>query len=369
MKKLFILLALIPALLIGQIPGEPDASGTIQPGPPWVTGAVPGDGELKLQLDYLNSRSDSLQTGVLIVTNYGAIGDGVTDDTEAINNAISSAMTLAKPLYFPPATYLTTGLNTIAGDIEIIGVANRSIIKTVSNANMFLHTSGTFHMSGMKLQGSYTGTPLSNQRGIYLSHSNLGNDHKCVLQDVIIEGFAQSGIRTYRTKNNFVGGIMTNIVVRDCNIGIWFSESGEYFACNALSVYDNEIGIQIDAGNININGGYVNSNDIGFYITGTDPNNSHGIITGVTINHSDTNSLKVDGATKGMLFTGCAIWAGDMLFKDCTGIMLNGCSIDVNNITFDNTVKCEINHGYRFGTQNIIELNTPDYTITDWTEI
>lgn len=62
MKQLLILLALIPALLIGQIPGEPDASGTITPGPPdFVTGTVPGSGELKLQLEYIQSVLDSIK--------------------------------------------------------------------------------------------------------------------------------------------------------------------------------------------------------------------------------------------------------------------------------------------------------------------
>lgn len=60
MKQLLILLALIPVMAFGQIPGEPNASGVITPGPPdWATGADPGDGELKLQLDYLNDRTDS----------------------------------------------------------------------------------------------------------------------------------------------------------------------------------------------------------------------------------------------------------------------------------------------------------------------
>ncbi len=62
MKKLLILFGIILSIgLSAQIPGNPDASGVITPGPPdYVTGAVPGDGELKLQLGYLNSRTDSL---------------------------------------------------------------------------------------------------------------------------------------------------------------------------------------------------------------------------------------------------------------------------------------------------------------------
>ena len=66
MKKLLILFGIILSIgLSAQIPGNPDASGVITPGPPdFVTGAVPGDGELKLQFVYQNSRSDSLRNVV-----------------------------------------------------------------------------------------------------------------------------------------------------------------------------------------------------------------------------------------------------------------------------------------------------------------
>ena len=55
MKKLLIIFGLIIGITLNaQIPGTPDANGTITPGPTdWVTGLSAGDGEMKLQLDYL----------------------------------------------------------------------------------------------------------------------------------------------------------------------------------------------------------------------------------------------------------------------------------------------------------------------------
>lgn len=44
------------------------------------------------------------------VRNYGAKGDGSTNDTTAINSAITALGTGSGTLYFPPGTYVTTGL-------------------------------------------------------------------------------------------------------------------------------------------------------------------------------------------------------------------------------------------------------------------
>lgn len=64
---------------------------------------------------------------VASVKDFGAIGDGVTDDTAAISNAISSG---TKHLYFPEGTYIVTTIykSGIAG-LEMSGVPGRSVIK------------------------------------------------------------------------------------------------------------------------------------------------------------------------------------------------------------------------------------------------
>lgn len=49
------------------------------------------------------------------VQNYGATGNGTTDDTTAIQNAANAAAALGQPLFFPPGTYLHNGIITFAG--------------------------------------------------------------------------------------------------------------------------------------------------------------------------------------------------------------------------------------------------------------
>ena len=109
MKNLLLLLALIPALLFGQIPGEPDASGTITPGPPdFVTGAAPGDGELKLQLQYIQSVLDSIKA----VFNY----------ENSTIGPLSTNLTISADYPGLLGTFIT---NTHDGAVEVAGAVHQ----------------------------------------------------------------------------------------------------------------------------------------------------------------------------------------------------------------------------------------------------
>ena len=63
------------------------------------------------------------------VTYLGASGDGVTDDTSAIQSACSKSNTL---VVFPPGNYLVSNTITLAGGVKILGsgYGNTNIIFT-----------------------------------------------------------------------------------------------------------------------------------------------------------------------------------------------------------------------------------------------
>lgn len=61
------------------------------------------------------------------VKSVGAKGDGVTDDTQAIKNAIA----LNKPLYFPEGTYIVSETIIPTNDINWLGQGNKTIINSI----------------------------------------------------------------------------------------------------------------------------------------------------------------------------------------------------------------------------------------------
>src|SRR5690348_17230170 len=66
------------------------------------------------QIHTLHDRLDSLAVNV---KSYGALGDGSTDDTTSIQNAIAAvaAGTALGTIFFPPGTYIVSGITLPPG--------------------------------------------------------------------------------------------------------------------------------------------------------------------------------------------------------------------------------------------------------------
>lgn len=55
------------------------------------------------------------------VRDFGAVGDGLTDDTTAINTALAAAQAQARALHFPPGVYVTSGMELDNNVVAITG--------------------------------------------------------------------------------------------------------------------------------------------------------------------------------------------------------------------------------------------------------
>jgi hypothetical protein len=179
----------------------------------------------------------------LHIADFGAVADGVTDNTTAINNAIASATTQKKRLVFGGGIYVTTGGHMLTNGLEIEGqgralttiklkaASNRDIFGTpqfytyyVTQPNNTLDVDG-WRMSGLTLDGNrWNQAPADADRcnGLAVYSSNF------VLQDVQIQNVRGHGIRSAGAPNySFPDGPEASVI--NCRIyntgrhGWWFS--------------------------------------------------------------------------------------------------------------------------------------------------
>jgi len=111
------------------------------------------------------------------VKDFGAVGNGVADDTAAINAAIAAS---GGAIYFPAGTYLTTGNHTLTTHHAFGASRNTSIIKRSSGTNpVFIALNGasraasasdlTIDGNGLHGHGILVGNSTSgvNQPGLF----------------------------------------------------------------------------------------------------------------------------------------------------------------------------------------------------------
>jgi hypothetical protein len=129
------------------------------------------------------------------VKDFGAVGDGVTNDTAAIQAAINSGAT---SIEISNGTYLVTGL-TVASQCTIYG--NGVLVKgTASSTPLISITTSNVTIDGLTLKGaSYNATPTTRvvgDSGIYSSSGTSVSPYtNLVVSNLIVNGFSDMGIR------------------------------------------------------------------------------------------------------------------------------------------------------------------------------
>jgi hypothetical protein len=120
---------------------------------------------------------------VISVLSYGATGNGITDDSQAINAALLALGGTGSTLYFPPGTYLINGFLSLPDSITLLGSG--------ADSTILLFYAGEHHdalsVSG-NAAGSYvavTGGYQKNSKQIMVADSNVfvPGDFAGIIQD------------------------------------------------------------------------------------------------------------------------------------------------------------------------------------------
>lgn len=123
------------------------------------------------------------------VRDYGATGNGVTDDTAAINSAIAALPANNSCLYFPPGNYQTTGAFTLASLTNLLIFGHGAQLYQTVNANQMFTVQNT--CSFVTFQGLWlNGVGSARANGI---HIRMECDYGSVL-DCRIERSSDFGV-------------------------------------------------------------------------------------------------------------------------------------------------------------------------------
>ncbi|MFJ9353769.1 glycosyl hydrolase family 28-related protein [Streptomyces mirabilis] len=144
--------------------------------------------------DLQANKVDRSELPSLNVKTTGATGNGVADDTTAIQSAINQANTAGGGVvYFPAGTYKLTSALTIYSKVHLVGDGQTvsKLNQTSTSANAITGTD-LLDVSITKLRVTGPGSGTGN--GIYLTRSSADAGVFFHLEDVFVEEFGADGI-------------------------------------------------------------------------------------------------------------------------------------------------------------------------------
>lgn len=272
---------------------------------------------------------------------YGLVGDGVTDDRDALDTLLNTTAASGSTIFFPPGTYLI-GSNIAVSDKRFSLIGSQATIKTTANVSIITVSStvadaAKWRVDGIIFQGNDTGT---SQIGLNFS-DNSGSFQivNCSFTD-----FGGSGIAVANTETSDVlGGMISNCKFYSNNIGVNLLSRGEYVQITGCDFISNTKGILTIAGNTEIVGCTISYNGTGVEVaSGT--NNGHGVICGCEINHNTTYPLNIQDTSLYMTIVNCHIYEGEIRILNSTGVEFGDGIIDVATITVNNSPGTKFNH-------------------------
>ena len=180
----------------------------------------------------LNTRIDSVvNNNIINVKNYGAVGDGTTDDTAAIQAAVNAAGTYGQT-FIPAGHYKTTTTITMPAGGRLTGAGEYITIleASTSGQNVITSTEEKIEISELSIYGNGYARDGIHNTGAWLNVHN-----------VWIQSCSNAAI--YLEQDNH---LLSNIHTRDSKYGILLHDHCVNNTITACEIWANDACIQID---------------------------------------------------------------------------------------------------------------------------
>lgn len=280
--------------------------------------------------------------GGYLVTSYGLVGDGVTDNTTALNTLLNTTAATGSTIIFPTGTFVWNGNVTVSNKYFIFQGFG-TVITTTLNGTMLTvtasnATSDNWNIKGIIFSGNNTG---ASQEAIRFKL----NSRNFFISDCSFTGFNFSAIEidsTIGANAGFLGGLISNCKFYSNNgRGIYCGQRGEYVTISNSEFHSNGTGIYSIAGNSIINACQLNFNtnaiDFEYGI-----NNGHSVISSCNLNHNTSYGLKLRNQPNGMTIQGCHVYSDTLRVDSCSGAIFVGGEFDVYKYSFTGNTSVQL---------------------------
>lgn len=231
--------------------------------------------------------------GMIVASDYGTVGNGVADDSAALQAAINAAVAASVDLFIPPGTYNcgSTGL-TIGGALRIFGSGRLTKIQRTANVStQLLYANGKTNVTVEDLWLEYT--PLASTAAN--AHSGL---HLYLCTNVLV--------RNVHVTGQFYVGLQiescTRAVVTQCYVrGAYNRGLYAYQACTDIVFSNNVIDGAIVGGSTKTTTYAINVNPGGASTI------SNIVVEGNTVRNSTHQGISMAENTKGGVISGNSV--------------------------------------------------------------
>lgn len=308
------------------------------------------------------------------VKDFGAVGDGVADDTTAVQSALSDAGSDFKTVRFPKGTYLITSTLNVPSNVKIEAEIGGEVVidDAVAAQGFLVQSQSNVVVKNLKVAASGNAFTSGTQRLFQVNASSRISFVDCFFtkarnEAVVVDSSSKVSIRNCNFENNYTSAVVfrngsSECVTSDCLFlgngdtgvasstggrGLLTWESENITVTNCVFKENNEYGLRLfsqgsdtlPSKNISIsnctfdNNGTVSSGKIDLYMF-----NESGLISNVTVSGCTfkVRQLNVGLAIQGqnIAVSGCSftsITAGSstaISFFKCEGVQVTGCTIE-----------------------------------------
>lgn len=286
--------------------------------------------------------------GYVTPQDYGAVADGVTDDTTAVQDAINAVSTAGGgTVFFPEGSYKLTAAVVPKDGVSLLGVGDTASVLVQSSTTVSALAAVDLNNVTIAKLG-LTGPASGSGNGIAFTLSSASSTPYVTISDVTVKDFGNDGVQIEipivsnltRVVAQSCGGYgfnlygltagsgapgtsasLTSCYANSCTTGGYRLYKTSYFALNGCAADSSTVGYLIEQGwsnaligcgsegnttGVEINGGYGNSvtsqfiynnQGVGIWVTGT----AHLVglyqVVDVTPGGGATNFIKVDSGS------------------------------------------------------------------------